>query len=100
MSAVTEIPITDEALVEELQKLQSQLAQLQNQTMELVLKLAAFGALPTSLQQAAQKTVEVLKAREDKVKKHAALAGVDLDSPDHVGKWAWSTEDNMLRKVR
>lgn len=95
---MNEIPIEPE-LAEELRQMQGAVAQVQAQIVELAVVLAAYGALPASLQQAAQKLAQVSQSRDDKIKKIAALSGIDLDAQEHAGQWSWSPVDGILRRL-
>lgn len=95
---MNEIAIEPE-VADELRQLQAAVAQVQGQIVELAVILGAYGALPAALQQAVQKLAQVSQSRDDKLKKLAALAGVDLDAPEHAGKWSWSPADGSLRKA-
>lgn len=97
MPVMTEIAI-EPKVADELHKLQQELAKIQGQIAEIVLVLAAYGALPASLQQAAQKVASIAKERDEHIKKIAALAGVDLEAPD-AGRWSWIMHENVIRKV-
>jgi len=88
----------DKKSSDELLKMQQQLAQAQAQITEIVIALAAYGALPASLQQLAAKIAGVVKERDEQIKKIAALAGVDLDSPE-AGRWSWDIEANVIRRL-
>ena len=92
-----EIPI-DTDTAGDLRQLQGSIHKVQSQIVELVVVLAAYGALPASLQQAAQQLAQASQTRDDKIKKIAALAGVDLDSPDEAGQWQWNPAEGVLRK--
>ena len=94
---MTEIAL-EPKVSDELNNFQQELAQLQGQIAEIVLVLAAYGALPSSLQQAAQKLAALAQARDEQIKKVAALAGIDLDAPD-AGRWSWIMHENVIRKV-
>lgn len=94
---MTEIAI-DPKVADELNKYQQELAQAQGQITEVVLALAGYGALPSSLQQLAQKVAATAKARDEQIRKVAALAGIDLDAPD-AGRWSWIMHENVIRKV-
>jgi hypothetical protein len=97
MPGMTEIAI-EPKVSEELNKLQQELAQAQGQIAEVVLALAAYGALPAALQQLAQKLASLASQRDEQIKKVAALAGVDLEAPD-AGRWSWVMHENVIRKV-
>lgn len=91
--------LLDADTANDLRQLQASVAQVQGQIVELVVVLAAYGALPASLQQAAQKLAQLAQTRDEKIKKVAALAGVDLDSPEEMGRWNWSPSEGVLRKA-
>lgn len=89
----------DDETSKELQQLQRDVAAAQAAILELSVILAAYRALPTSLQERVEALGKVSQSRDDKLKSVAAASGVDLDAPEEAGRWAWSPAENVLRKV-
>lgn len=88
----------DEATSKALLDKQAEIAHTQTQIAELVMMLAAYGALPSALQQAAQKLAGLAKERDEVLKAAASIEGVDLEATD-AGRWSWVMHENVIRKV-
>jgi len=97
MFAMSEIQL-NETVSKNLLDKQGEIANAQGQIVELVMTLAAYGALPAALQQAAQKLAGLAKERDEALKAAASAEGVDLEAPD-AGKWSWVMQENVIRKV-
>jgi hypothetical protein len=89
----------DDSSAEELSRLQQDVVSSQAKVMDLVSILAAYSALPVSLLDLVQNVTRAVAARDEKIKKVAALGGVDLDSPNETDRWGWSPQERVLRKV-
>lgn len=89
----------DDSSAEELLRLQQDVTRSQAKVMELVSILAAYSALPVSLLELVQGMSAAIVARDEKIKKIAALGGVDLDAPEEAERWGWSPQERVLRKV-
>lgn len=89
----------DDSSAEELLRLQQDVTRSQAKVMELVSILAAYSALPVSLLELVQGMSAATVARDEKIKKIAALGGVDLDAPEEAERWGWSPQERVLRKV-
>lgn len=93
-----EIPI-DDASSDDLQRLQREVLHCQARVLDLVAILAAYSALPVSLLELVQGMSVAVSARDEKIKRVAALGGVDLDAVEETGRWGWSMPDRVLRKA-
>jgi hypothetical protein len=98
MNEPNNIPL-DDATAEELLKLQADVAAAQAKVLELTTILAAYSAVPSPLCELVRQMADKSAIRDEKIKKVAALAGIDLDSPEEAGRWGWSPSERVLRKV-
>lgn len=89
----------DDSSAEELSRLQQDVVSSQAKVMNLVSILAAYSALPVSLLELVHGMSAAVAARDEKIKKIAALGGVDLDAPEEAERWGWSPQERVLRKV-
>ena len=89
----------DDSSAEELSRLQQDVVSSQAKVMDLVSILAAYSALPVSLLELVHSMSAAVAARDEKIKKIAALGGVDLDAPEEAERWGWSPQERVLRKV-
>lgn len=95
---MSEIKI-DEAASAKLLELQQFVAQSQAKIIELAVVLAAYGAVPKTLENAVRQLAESSESRDEQIKAIAAASGIDLDDPSEAGKWSWSPQDALLKRA-
>lgn len=89
----------DDSSAGELSRLQQDVVSSQEKVMSLLAILTAYSALPSSLLELVRVMSQAVSARDEKIKKVAALGGVDLDSSDEAERWGWDQKERVLRRV-